>query len=410
MTAPDTAQLSERADPADLESSVREIETWLTQAIVGDIKMAELFSEFSRRIDDSLFPLLRSHVTMNQIHPYIHHTDLTWYRGGLVNRNSQPRPEGERLIWTRSPLYHMVENFIPEARYDMTDPEVIGQFPIFADFQEIGVTDYIAFLVPFGDYKTAVKRSDGVVSSWATDRPGGFSEPEIALLRRLNGLFSAASRLHKLETTLNDTLAAYLGPIAGQQVLDGKNQRGDGDVIQAVIWICDLRGSSELADSLAMSDYLSLLNQFFECMANAVMTEKGEILKFMGDGFLAIFPIAEDGDLPAAATRALRAAEDGQKNLHALASEASDLKYGIGIHHGDVMFGNIGAQERLDFSVIGPAVNMASRIQDLTKSLGVPLLVSAEIADRIDRPWQRFDKQAVPGLQALIDVMTPADD
>ncbi len=407
MSPVEATKLPESTPAAEMERSIRDIEAWLTQAMLGGIKFGELFSEFSRRIDETLFPLLRSHVTMRQIHPFIDHTDLTWYRGGIVNTNSQPRPEGDRLIWTKSPLYHMVENFTPEARYDLTDPDTIGLFPIFSDFQEMGVTDYIAFLVPFGDIEVATRRSDGVVTSWATDRTGGFSDAEITVLRRLMSLFSVGARIHKLDTTLDDALAAYLGPIAGQQVLDGKNQRGDGDVIQAVIWICDLRGSSELADTLTMPDYLALLNQFFECMADAVMAEGGEILKFMGDGFLAIFPTTHGEGLPVAAKSALRAAQEAERTLSALTTDAKDLNYGIGIHHGDVMFGNIGAQERLDFSVIGPAVNMTSRIQDLTKSLGVQLLVSADIADKIDIPWRRFDNQTVPGLQASIDVLTP---
>ncbi|MCR9214342.1 MAG: adenylate/guanylate cyclase domain-containing protein [Proteobacteria bacterium] len=404
----EAASFSENTAPADKEQSIREIEAWLTQALLGEIQFGKLFSEFSKRIDETLFPVLRSHVTMRQIHPYIDHTDLTWYRGGIINTNSQPRPDRDRLIWTQSPLFHMVENFIPEARYDLTDPEVVGLFPIFTDFQEMGITDYIAFLIPFGDIEVATKRSDGVVTSWATDREGGFTEAELDILRRLVSLFSVGSRIHKLDTTLDDSLAAYLGPIAGQQVLDGKNQRGDGDVIQAVIWICDLRGSSELADTLAMPEYLALLNQFFESMANAVMAENGEILKFMGDGFLAIFPTSHGEGLADAANRALRAAINGDQALSSLASDAKNLKYGIGIHHGDVMFGNIGAQERLDFSVIGPAVNMTSRIQDLTKALGVSLLVSTDIADKIDTPWRRFENQSVPGLQAPIDVLTPA--
>nr|WP_277346484.1 adenylate/guanylate cyclase domain-containing protein [Sneathiella chungangensis] len=190
--------------------------------------------------------------------------------------------------------------------------------------------------------------------------------------------------------------------------MEGKHQRGDGDVIQAVIWICDLRGSSALADQLEMPAYLALLNQFFESMAEAVMAEGGEVLKFMGDGFLAIFPTMDGTAISDAAQRALNAARKGAEALANQPSDAAKLKFGIGIHHGDVMFGNIGARERLDFSVIGPAVNMASRLQDLTKKLNVKLLVSSSVADQVTIDWRRFPPQSVSGLKNPIEVLTPA--
>ena len=396
-------------DADNLEGSIREIENWLIHEMLGGNSFLEIFSELSRRIDDTLFPLLRSHVTMRQIHPFIDHTDHTWYRNQELNSNSQPRPEeGERLIWTQSPLYHMVENFTPEARHDLTRSDVVSLFPIFSEFSERGGTDYIAFLFPFGEIEVSARRSDGVLSSWVTDKEDGFTEQEVDILRRLVTQFSVAAKLHKREETLDDVLAAYMGPLAGHQVLEGKNQRGDGEIIQAVIWICDLRGSSGLADKMEMHAYLSLLNQFFEAMTDAVMTEGGEVLKFMGDGFLAIFPTTNGLSISQAAQQAVRAAQGGGKALSSLQSEARNLGYGIGIHHGDVMFGNIGAQERLDFSVIGPAVNKASRLQDLTKALDVRILVSQDIADQIDISWKMFPAQHIPGLEKPIDVLTPA--
>ncbi|PHQ66195.1 MAG: hypothetical protein COB93_12240 [Sneathiella sp.] len=396
-----------RQDIPNLESGIRDIEIWLTGQMLGHMDFLSLFSELSQRIDKTLFPLLRSHVTMRQIHPFIDHTDHTWYRDQALNSNSQPRPEGERLIWVKSPLYHMVENFIPEMRYDLTRPENVNLFPIFSEFAEKGATDYIAFLFPFGDIATAKKRSDGALSSWATDKEGGFTEQDVNVLRRLVSLFSVSARLHKREQTLDDVLAAYMGPLAGQQVMDGKNQRGDGEIIQAVIWICDLRGSSSLADKMEMPDYLALLNQFFEVMANAVMNEGGEVLKFMGDGFLAIFPTSKDNAISEAAAQAVTAAQRGGEALASLKTEARKLGYGIGIHHGDVMFGNIGARERLDFSVIGPAVNKASRLQDLTKALDVRILVSKAVAEQVNIPWHKYPAQKIPGLDEPIDVLTP---
>ncbi|MEH6545070.1 MAG: adenylate/guanylate cyclase domain-containing protein [Sneathiella sp.] len=395
------------SDQALFEKNIKSTEQWLTQQMLGEMKLTETFSEFSKQIDQNLFPLLRSHVTMRQLHPFIDHTDHTWYRDGEVNTNSQPRAEAERLIWTRSPLYYMVEKSLPEMRFDLTDSKNVQLFPIFSDFKEMGATDYIAFLTPFGNFDTALKRSDGVISSWVTDKAGGFTEDDKETLRRLVPLFAAAARISKREETLTDILGAYLGPLASEKILDGKNQRGDGDVTDAVIWICDLRSSSTLADSMEMPAYLALLNQFFECLAEAVMEQDGEVLKFMGDGFLAIFPTESKSTIGQAAQRALDAALEGGKALKEHPSQARDLQYGVGIHHGAVMFGNIGATERLDFSVIGPAVNMTSRLQDLTKELGVQILVSTEIAEKVTVEWQKYPQQRIPGLKDAIDVYSP---
>ncbi|WP_288903529.1 adenylate/guanylate cyclase domain-containing protein [uncultured Sneathiella sp.] len=373
-----------------------------------DISLTDVFTELSQKIDQTLFPLVRSHVTMRQMHPFIDHTDHTWNRTGELLTNSRPRTQVAEPNWTQSPLFYMIENVIDEYRCDLTSDEVVRRFPIFTEFKAIGGTDYLAILTPFGNQETAIKQQDGIISSWLTDQNGGFTDREIRALKRLVKLFHATARIFKREQTLQDVLSAYLGPVAARQVMEGKNQRGDGDVIQAVIWICDLRGSSALADQMEMAEYLTLVNQFFESMAEAVMAEGGEVLKFMGDGFLAIFPTSDRAGIADAAQRALKAARDGAASLARHPSEASKLQFGVGIHHGDVMFGNIGATERLDFSVIGPAVNMASRLQDLTKTLDASLLVSSAIADHLPIDWRRFPQQSVPGLKDPIDAFTPA--
>lgn len=393
---------------SDFDLAVRQVENWIVQRMFEDISLTDVFTELSQKIDRTLFPLVRSHVTMRQMHPFIDHTDHTWNRTGELLTNSRPRTQVAEPNWTQSPLFYMIENVIDEYRCDLTSDEVVRRFPIFTEFKAIGGTDYLAILTPFGNQETAIKQQDGIISSWLTDRKDGFTDREIRALKRLVNLFHATARIFKREQTLQDVLSAYLGPVAARQVMEGKNQRGDGDVIQAVIWICDLRGSSALADQMEMAEYLTLVNQFFESMAEAVMAEGGEVLKFMGDGFLAIFPTSDRAGIADAAQRALKAARDGAASLARHPSEASKLQFGVGIHHGDVMFGNIGATERLDFSVIGPAVNMASRLQDLTKTLDASLLVSSAIADHLPIDWRRFPQQSVPGLKDPIDAFTPA--
>lgn len=395
-------------DTSNFDLAVRQIEKWLVQRMFDNIDFTEILSELSRKIDQTLFPLLRTHVTMRQMHPFIDHTDYTWHRAGELHTNSRPRPLAAEPNWTQSPLFYMLENLVTEYRCDLRDDDVVQKYPIFSEFKEMDGTDYLAILTPFGNQETAIKTQDGVISSWLTDYPSGFSDREIRALKHLINLFHATARIFKREQTLQDVLGAYLGPAAARQVMEGKNQRGDGDVIQAVIWICDLRGSSTLADQMEMPTYLTLLNQFFETMSEAVMGEGGEVLKFMGDGFLAIFPTSDNAGISDAAQKAVTAARKGTEALANHCSDASKLKFGVGIHHGDVMFGNIGARERLDFSIIGPAVNMASRLQDLTKTLDASLLVSSAIAEHLSIDLRCFPQQTVPGLKEQIDVYTPA--
>ena len=406
MITQSSAELAPGNSP--FEKNVRALEVWLTRQMLANISLTKVFSEFSHKIDQTLFPLLRSHVVLGQMHPFIDHVDHTWNREGDLNTNSRPRSFTEPERWVQSPLYPMLKEFTPEIRYDLSRPEVVEKFPVFLDFEAAGGKEYIAFLISFGDHNSARKLQDGVILTWLTDQKGGFQEYEVVALRHLVSQFAVVARIFKREQALNDILGTYLGPLAARQVLNGKNQRGDGDIMSAVIWVCDLRGSCTLADGMEMSAYLTLLNQFFESMAEAVMAEGGEVLKFMGDGFLAIFPTGEDAVIADAATRAIAAARNGTIALANHPSDAAKLKFGIGIHHGDVMFGNIGAPERLDFSVIGPAVNMASRLQDLTKSLDVSLLVSAPVAAQAPGPWRRFPPQSVTGLKDPIEVLAPA--
>ena len=220
-------------------------------------------------------------------------------------------------------------------------------------------------------------------------------------------MLSRLFEVHALRRTAITLLDTYLGKHSGQRVLEGSIKRGDGENIHAVIWFCDLRDSTSLTEALPREDYLAMLNQFFDCMAGAVLDHGGEVLKFIGDAILAIFPI-EDPDSPEAAEHAIEAAQDAQREMTLINQQraergANAIGFGIGMHIGNLMYGNIGTLGRLDFTVIGAAVNEASRIESMSKALNQNILLSAEFA-------RHFPTRLVSlGMHTLRGVSTPQE-
>ena len=223
-------------------------------------------------------------------------------------------------------------------------------------------------------------------SSFVTRRPGGFSDGEVDALRRIMPAFSRVAEIYSWRRIAHNILDAYLGEQTGEKVLAGHIRRGDGEDIHAVIWFCDLRDSTPLADSMSRGEFLRLLNEFFECVLGPVLEHKGEVLRFIGDAALAIFPVAqgEIRDPSEACRRALQAAEEAIARMAtANAKRERPLRFGIGLHLGDVLYGNIGTPTRIEFTVVGAAANEAARIEGLCKTLEVPLLLSEPVARHV---------------------------
>jgi adenylate cyclase len=209
-------------------------------------------------------------------------------------------------------------------------------------------------------------------------RGADLSDADIALLEAIRPTFALYLRVHSAELATDHLLRVYLGQNAAQRVLDGAFVRGSGERIDAAIWFCDLRGFTAFSDRTPLEDVVCTLDRYFESVATPVVEEGGEVLKFIGDAMLAVFPV--DGDPKQACAAALRAARRALDTTpEVLRSEG--LSFGIALHLGSVMYGNLGAAERLDFTVIGPAVNEASRVEGLCKTLGEPLLVTARFAE-----------------------------
>jgi adenylate cyclase len=263
------------------------------------------------------------------------------------------------------------------------------------------MTDYFVMPLPFQD---ATRTS---TMSFASIREGGFSALDLKRLQMAARIWSSVAERWVLRHIALDLLAHYLGRAPAERVYAGQIERGDVARIEAAILVCDLRGFTAMTDRTQHGEIVALLNRWFEAIGTAIGAHRGDILKFMGDGLLAVFPLEETR--AATCDRALDAslaALAGTSTLNEqLASEGkSPLAFGIGLHWGEVEFGNIGTRDRLDFTVIGPAVNLTSRLQDMTKLVGTPILASADFAAATTRPLHGLGGRRVRGLGGGIEV------
>jgi len=372
---------------------------WLLREAWEAASSAELVDRFARQLVEAGFCVLRLSVIIPTLHPQLASNAFVWRRGeSVVDERDLPHYGLQSEAYLKSPIIRIFsgEGGIRRRLEGATPPR---DFPILDDLLAEGATDYVAMPMRFSNGKINVM-------TIACDRTGGFTTQELGWIHEALPILSRLLEVQAMHRTARSLLETYLGAYTGQRVLNGLVKRGDGDDIPAVIWYCDLRGSTALADSLPRTEYLDLLNRYFEAVAGAVLAHGGEVLKFIGDGLLAIFPMekmaacdAEDElycaksgiEQGAAATycgksscnSAIEAARDALQRMvevnAALAETGRDpLRFGLSLHLGDVTYGNIGAASRLDFTVIGPATNEAARMDTLTKELGIGVLVSED--------------------------------
>ena len=341
------------------------------------------------------------------------------YRVGLFVRTLHPNVAGRAYFWRedrdqvevdsadhswfatedhlKSPI-HAVWTMNAETRRRLADPACPMDYPVLADLRAEGATDYVA--VPLRFLSGEIH-----VASFASRRPGGFRDAELAALRTVLPYFTRVVEIYGLMRKARNILDAYLGPNAGAKVLAGQIKRGDGEDIHAVIWFCDLRDSTALADSMSRRDFLSILNEYFECTLEPVLQRKGEVLRFIGDAALAIFPI--DGRPREACAAAVEAAREALARMEkANKKRPLPLRFGIGLHLGELTYGNIGTPGRIEFTVIGAAANEAARIESLCKQLEVDLLVSEHVARVLPIRWRSMGSHTLRGVGDKIELFT----
>jgi adenylate cyclase len=289
------------------------------------------------------------------------------------------------------------------VRCNLTAPPSAGEFAVLKELRADGYTDYIVYAVPFAD-------GSFKALSLATRRAEGFRDDELALFEAMIPALAFNLEVQALRRTARTLLDTYVGRQSGGRVLEGQIRRGSGETIRAVIWLCDLRGFTSLSEALPRDVLIDLLNAYFGPMCDAVAAEGGEVLKFIGDAMLAIFPIGEDA--AATCARALAAAMRAQAALAAENERREEarlprIEYGLALHIGDVMYGNIGSDTRLDFTVIGPAVNLTARIESLCRQLGQQILLSSDFVEAGAISARSFGRHALKGVGSDQEVFGP---
>jgi adenylate cyclase len=389
-------------------SLIDKVADWLMIQALEDTELDTLVNGCCERLSAAGVPLARANFSFSVLHPLYRAMGFTWRRGeSLEVEGYRHLPEGESERFLKSPYYYLLSNNLEYMRRRLDAAGPIG-FPLLEDLRNGGLVDYLAFATQFRKGS-----GQGMLGSWATDHSDGFSESDIAALLRIQSRLAVAARMAVQSSLAKIALSTYLGANAGGRVLDGNIRRGDGETIKAAIVIGDMRNSTKLAEELGRQAYIESLNAFFDSVASAFADGGGEILSFMGDGFLAIFPSGED---PAARKEAceqafaatVAAAErmaevNAQRKLEGL----TVIEYGLGLHIGSVMFGNVGLEDRLAFSVFGAAVNEASRLESLTKTLGVPILASEEFRSRLASRWMELGEHTMRGVAHPVTVFTP---
>ena len=282
-----------------------------------------------------------------------------------------------------------------EVRAQLDGPDG-KRFPLFDDLRKEGVTDYIAL---------PLVHIDGSfhASSWTTRQPGGFTDEQLNALRSLMAPFARLVEIIRLRRTASILLDTYVGNRAGERILGGQIRRGHTDTMNAAIWLSDLRGFTALSDRLPAETVVDILNQYFDCQVTAIRTHDGEVLKFMGDGLLAVFPIDEYvGDVRKVCARVLEAARESRANVEALQYPIGDtierFRFGVALHVGRILYGNIGGGDRLDFTCIGPAINLAARLEKMASRLHRTIVASRAFADACPDAWADLGEFPIAGF------------
>lgn len=393
---------------------------WLMDRGLKEAGVEDIVQGFGRRLIEGGVSLHRISLGGMLLHPVFGALDVVWNaRDDSVTSQMVSRSLITSEETQNSPFFWAVSDQVDYRRFELGAGPVEPEFPIFERLRADGVTDYLLFFKSYGRTEEVLWADlppgmEGVVLSLSTHRIGGFAELEInylkALMRPL-ALSIKSTTTHLLAKELLDT---YLGHYSGNRVLDGVIQRGEGGTIDCVLFYCDLRSSTKLAEQLSLEQYLALINDYFDCTAGAIADHGGDVLKFIGDAVMAIFPVEAESrpavDMCRAAVNAAREAFSRVEQINSKVVEGGPaIRFGIALHMGRVMYGNVGTDRRLDFTTIGPAVNQVTRLEGLCKSLGTSLVASENFKADYAGELAPLGAHLLAGMDRAIDVYTLPD-
>lgn len=413
--------------PAATVEAFAKLRRWLGNQALMAGRVPDVAAGFADRLYQAGLPLWRANLSVSTLHPQMEAIGLIWTRDGArqieeyghgsFTRVSHNSPIFDAIIRaqdaTRDPDADRAEDIVPLTRYRLDRGEGLDRFPILAEFHAAGATDYLCFLMPFANDGTLSQADDGAVLTLTTDRPGGFTDAEVLAIDDIMPSFGAAIRIGIDLAAFRTVLGTYLGHDVGQRVLQGEVRRGSVETISAAILVSDLRGFTTLADAMPRDQLVAMLDDYLDAVATPIEELGGQVLKFMGDGLLATFAFTDE---PPAETcrRALAAATDALNRIAVLNTRrgeagAPTMALDVALHVGDVLYGNVGSNRRLDFTIIGPAVNEASRLEHLCGTLDVPMVVSRVFVDAVAMPgrFRALGPQALRGVRNPVEVFTP---
>jgi len=356
---------------------------WVLQQGLRGATQIELVEGYCEKLVELGVPLMRLHVAQSAFHPKFGGAGFDWVRESDLSEERYVHRDTPLDVWLVSPLFHLLSTNSTEMRQALTDSMPDNRFPILDELRALGGTDYLAMAVPLAKYDLTDKIDphhppEGVLISWTSDGADGFSDADIALIRAALPHLALALKSASTRKMASDLLSVYLGRDAGRRVMSGEIKRGSLQKISAAILYFDLSDFTRLSERVAGDDLIAMLNDYFGQAVETVQAHGGNILKFMGDGMLAMF---SNPDLSRASNAALDAAAQLRQqlsdiNAQRVAQGQITTDSTLALHAGEIQYGNIGAENRLDFTVIGPAVNLTARLSGMHRSVDQNIIVS----------------------------------
>lgn len=392
--------------PSPVEDQVRRLDRWLLDEGARASDPGVVLKGFSEQLLQLGLPLVRTTTHTRALHAERIGVTRIWRKDRKLEEVYFPHGARDDPVYLNSPLKHVYDT--GEWLEIWTDTAAADRFNIVSDLRDLGVTHYVVAPMFYSN-------STENAVTWSTDRPDGFLPEELDLLRGIFPTLSTILELRTLYHTFSDVLRMYAGRGPAERILSGQVRRGEVARIESAILFCDMRNFTALSSAMSAEDLVTLLNEYFDCVVPSVISQAGEILKYLGDGILAIFPAAEE-DGEAASEKAVTyscAAAYGAATaiIEALAkrnaeraADSIQIETAVALHYGHLAYGNVGSGERLDFTVIGSAVNLTSRISELCAVVERPILMSAAFAERIGSdccPVGAFELKGIDGRTTI---------
>jgi adenylate cyclase len=388
-------------------SELQELKDWLIGGARSAASPPQVIAETCERLVRAGLPLWRVGIFVRTLHPDIFGRNFIWKPGAEVELGTVDFSIQDTPGFHTSPLSIVFRQGV-EVRGRTDDPAAAARFPIVEEMRAEGVTDYIALPLLF---------TDGSVnaSSWTTKQPGGFTDEQLNALRSVLSAMAVYTEIITLRRTATTLLDTYVGNRAGEKIMGGQIRRGHTETMNAAIWLSDLRGFTALSDRLPAETVVEILNQYFDCQVAAIRDHGGEVLKYMGDGLLAVFPIDEYvGDDQQVCSHVLEAARESRAGIEAMQYPVNGgverFRFGVALHVGRILYGNIGGGSRLDFTCIGPAVNLAARLEKLTGKLNRTVVASEGFAGICRGGWSDLGEFPVAGFSKAARVFGLMDE